>query len=439
MHFLCYLFFFIALTYAHYDKYDILDLIGNGASCFVYRVQNKSNGNIYAMKAIRKSFVMKNGFFAQIQSERDILAFNRSPFTLRLVESFSDDTFLYFVTEFASGGDLMTLMIKHDVFSESIARFYLAEILLGVQYLHSKSITLRDLKFENILIDKAGHLKLADFGLATFSLDNRYDSNDFIEDMQLDNLKTRRRLSGTISRSTSRAQRPSLGAHKRSQTSVPRLETRTINHKRNRGFASRANGQDPKKFHSILGTVDYTSYEIWGATGYTSACDLWSLGVILFEMLQGYPIFVADTPQETVFKIKNFRRHLELALSDQTGIPMSNEAIDLIRGLICEEHERLTIEQVMHHPFFIGQTVPTGTTVEEWWSNIKNQRIIPPFVPDNQKPFNEEYFPVEELQAVVATQTRHIQSLESFWQHRKGTMMVDTEQVFDRFAFIGFQ
>jgi serine/threonine protein kinase len=434
MYLLLYFFFLCALTSAHYDKYDILDLIGNGASCFVYRVQNKVNGNIYAMKAIRKSFVKKNGFFAQIQSERDILAFNRSPFTLRLVESFSDDTFLYLITEFASGGDLMTLMIREDVFGETIARFYLAEILLGIQYLHSKSITLRDLKFENILVDKNGHLKLADFGLATFSIDNRYESNDFIEDMQLDNLKTRRRLSGTISRSTSRAQRPSLGTHKRSQTSVPRLETRTIDHKRNRGFASRNNGQDPRKFHSVLGTVDYTAYEIWGAAGYTSACDLWSLGVILFEMLQGYPIFVAETPQETVFKIKNFARHLDVALSDQNGVPMSNEAVNLIRGLICKEEERLTIEQVMRHPFFIGQT-----SAHQWWEMIKSQQIIPPFVPSVQQSFNEEYFPMEELQAAAASQDRQVQSLESLWQHRKGTMMADTEQVFEGFTFIGFQ
>lgn len=430
-----YFLLFLVICYAHYDKYDILDLVGNGASCFVYRVRNTINGHIYAMKVIPKTYVKKNALFAQIQSERDILAFNRSPFTLRLVESFSDDTFLYFITEFTSGGDLMSLMIKENIFPEAIARFYLAEILEGVEYLHSKSITLRDLKLENILIDKNGHLKLADFGLATFSRENRYDSSDFIEDMQLDHLKTKRRLSGTISRSRSRAQRPNLGTHKRSQTSVPRLESRTINHKRNRG---RTNKGDSSKFHSILGTVDYSAYEIWSATGYTSACDLWSLGVLLFEMLQGYPVFVADTPQETVFKIKNFQRHLDIGLADQNEIPLSDQAVDLIRKLVCKEEYRITIDQIKKHPFFLGSSTELN---KEWWSHIQLQHHTPPFVPQSigdttEDKWNPNYFPMEE---VAAMQQQNVQILETYWIHRKGTMMIDTEQVFEGFAYIGFQ
>ncbi|RZK76060.1 MAG: hypothetical protein EOO85_12315, partial [Pedobacter sp.] len=259
------------------------------------------------MKAIRKSYVKDHSFYSQIQSERDILASNRSPFTLRLFEAFSDDTFLYLVTPFCTGGDLMSLVMKEDVFSEDVARLYIAEILLGIEELHSRSITLRDLKFENILIGHNGHLKLADFGLATFSLEERYNSNDFIEVMRLDILKNQRRLSGTIARSTSRAKRPTLGAHKRSQTSVPRLQTRSTS----RGGMYRNDRPEQKikkhhrKFHSILGTLDYIAHEIWGEEGYTQLCDLWSLGVILFEMLVGYPVFVSETPGETVNKIKN--------------------------------------------------------------------------------------------------------------------------------------
>jgi serine/threonine protein kinase len=107
----------------------------------------------------------------QILTEREILASSRSPFIVKLFCAFQDDSNFYFCLEYLSGGNLSTYMKMRKVFSIEEVRFYAAEILLGLEYLHSSlNIIHRDLKPENILLDAAGHAKLTDFGLSKSSL-----------------------------------------------------------------------------------------------------------------------------------------------------------------------------------------------------------------------------------------------------------------------------
>jgi serine/threonine protein kinase len=128
---------------------------------------------------------------AHVRAERDVLAESTSPWVVQLYYSFQDPLYLYLIMEFLPGGDLMTMLMKYDVFSEDVTRFYMAECALAIDAVHNMGFihrcashfrdvpypTLivpflppgasRDIKPDNILIDKNGHLKLSDFGLST--------------------------------------------------------------------------------------------------------------------------------------------------------------------------------------------------------------------------------------------------------------------------------
>lgn len=86
---------------------------------------------------------------------------------VQLFYSFQDSAFLYLVMEFLPGGDLMSMLMKYDVFSEDVTRFYMAECILAIEAVHNLGYIHRDIKPDNVLIDKYGHLKLSDFGLST--------------------------------------------------------------------------------------------------------------------------------------------------------------------------------------------------------------------------------------------------------------------------------
>jgi protein-serine/threonine kinase len=104
---------------------------------------------------------------AHVRAERDVLAESNSPWVVQLYYSFQDSSYLYLLMEFLPGGDLMTMLIKYDTFSEDVTRFYMAECILAIEAVHKLGFIHRDIKPDNILIDKNGHIKLSDFGLST--------------------------------------------------------------------------------------------------------------------------------------------------------------------------------------------------------------------------------------------------------------------------------
>ncbi|CAG8630857.1 729_t:CDS:2, partial [Dentiscutata heterogama] len=144
-----------------------LGLIGKGAFGEVRLVQKTDNGKIYAMKTLRKADMFKKDQLAHVRAERDVLAESDSPWVVQLYYSFQDSSYLYLIMEFLPGGDLMTMLIKYDTFSEDVTRFYIAECVLAIEAIHKLNFIHRDIKPDNILIDKDGHIKLSDFGLST--------------------------------------------------------------------------------------------------------------------------------------------------------------------------------------------------------------------------------------------------------------------------------
>lgn len=147
-----------------------MKVIGKGAFGEVRLVQKKDTGKIYAMKTLLKSEMYKKDQLAHVKAERDVLAGSDSPWVVSLYYSFQDAQYLYLIMEFLPGGDLMTMLIRWQLFTEDVTRFYMAECILAIETIHKLGFIHRDIKPDNILIDIRGHIKLSDFGLSTGSI-----------------------------------------------------------------------------------------------------------------------------------------------------------------------------------------------------------------------------------------------------------------------------
>ena len=152
-------------SYIGFKSFELLDSLGEGSFGKVFKVRMKSNGEIYAMKVINKNFLIKNHQLRYAITECNVLKQVSSPFILSLHYSFQTEKNLYMIIDYCPGGDLNFHIIQ-NVFEEEEAKFYIAELILGIEQLHKLNIIYRDLKPENILINSDNHIKLADFGLA---------------------------------------------------------------------------------------------------------------------------------------------------------------------------------------------------------------------------------------------------------------------------------
>uniref|UniRef100_A0A6I8RWC8 Rho-associated protein kinase 2 n=1 Tax=Xenopus tropicalis TaxID=8364 RepID=A0A6I8RWC8_XENTR len=145
------------------EDYDVVKVIGRGAFGEVQLVRHKGSQKVYAMKLLSKFEMIKRSDSAFFWEERDIMAFANSPWVVQLFCAFQDEKHLYMVMEYMPGGDLVNLMSNYDV-PEKWAKFYTAEVVLALNAIHSMGLIHRDVKPDNMLLDKYGHLKLADFG-----------------------------------------------------------------------------------------------------------------------------------------------------------------------------------------------------------------------------------------------------------------------------------
>ena len=155
-------------------------MIGKGAFGEVRLVQKKDTGHIYAMKILRKKDMLLKEQVAHVRAERDILAEADHQWVVKMYYSFQDSRNLYLVMEFLPGGDMMTLLIKKDTFSEEMTQFYVAETASAIDYIHKLGFIHRDIKPDNLLLDaKVFHLislfylsfvYLCDFELEKFQI-----------------------------------------------------------------------------------------------------------------------------------------------------------------------------------------------------------------------------------------------------------------------------
>jgi len=308
-----------------------------------------SNGQLYAMKILRKSEMIHKEQVNHVMAERDLLADtsvnNDHDRIVKLHFSFQDAEYLYLIMEYVPGGDMMNLLILEDTFSDSWTRFYIAETILAIESIHKLNYIHRDIKPDNLLIDAKGHIKLTDFGLCTGFQTTRLKALNKILKLQSKELRD-------------------------GDTNLKTRDQRLKEWKKKRRLLA----------FSMVGTPDYIAPEVFMKNvGYGMECDWWSVGVIMFEMLIGYPPFCSESPNETYRKIMNWKQ--TLIFPDET--PISPEARDLIEKLLCEQENRLGIngvEEIKAHPFFAGVD----------WDNLHRQKA--PFIPQLKSATDTTYF-----------------------------------------------
>lgn len=191
---------------------------------------------VYALKMLRKTEVIKLRQVDHVRHERAILdEVSGHPFITNLRASFSDTDFLYLLLDYVPGGELFSYLRKWRRFDEDMARFYAAEIVLVLEYLHEHQggVAYRDLKPENLLLDEEGHIKLVDFGFA-----KRLGNNANAADVK------------------------------------------------------------PQETYTLCGTPEYLAPEVIHNKGHTTAVDWWALGILIYEFLTGYPPFWHQNPIE---------------------------------------------------------------------------------------------------------------------------------------------
>ncbi|KAL1465271.1 hypothetical protein WDU94_004854 [Cyamophila willieti] len=353
---------YIRLKRAKMDKSMFIKIkpIGVGAFGEVTLVRKIDTNHLYAMKTLRKADVLKRNQVAHVKAERDILAEADNEWVVKLYYSFQDKDNLYFVMDYIPGGDLMSLLIKKGIFEEPLARFYIAELTCAVESVHKMGFIHRDIKPDNILIDRDGHIKLTDFGLCTgfrWTHNSKYYQSN-----------------GDHGRQDS--MEPS---EEWSQGGAPGQECRCINSPLKPLERRRRREHQRCLAHSLVGTPNYIAPEVLLRTGYTQLCDWWSVGVILYEMLVGSPPFLANTSAETQYKVINWESCLHIPVEAQ----LSPEGADLILQLCTGADKRLgkNASEVKAHRFFASVDFEKGV-----------RTIPPPHIPRIQNSMDTSNF-----------------------------------------------
>lgn len=209
--------------------FDQLGTLGTGTFGKVKLCVHRVTRQYFCLKILKKQIIFRYHQLNHVQNEKFVLQQIMHPGVVRLFRTFNDAENVYLLIEYAPGGELFTLIRRFGKFTEDVARFYAAEIIVVLEHLHSKNIVYRDLKPENILLDPQGHVKLADFGFAKQIFDRTW---------------------------------------------------------------------------TMCGTPDYMAPELIAMSGHGMAVDYWSLGVLIFEMLVGFPPFTDPTTEGLFAKIR---------------------------------------------------------------------------------------------------------------------------------------
>mmetsp|Transcript_21819 Transcript_21819/g.38391 ORF Transcript_21819/g.38391 Transcript_21819/m.38391 type:complete len:666 (+) Transcript_21819:420-2417(+) len=148
------------------DAFKMIKVIGKGSFGKVFLVREIKTGQMFALKVLRKDNIIKRNQVEHTKTERSVLGYVKHPFIVGMNMAFQSKDKLYFVLDYCAGGELFFHLGKLGKFPELRAKFYAAEIILAISYVHSLDIIYRDLKPENVLLDASGHIRLTDFGLS---------------------------------------------------------------------------------------------------------------------------------------------------------------------------------------------------------------------------------------------------------------------------------
>ncbi|CAM8945235.1 unnamed protein product [Rhodiola kirilowii] len=282
--------------------------LGCGDTGSVHLVELKDTGELFAMKAMEKSTMLNRNKVHRACIEREIISHLDHPFLPTLYTSFQTPSHVCLITDFCPGGELFGVLDKQPMklFKEESARFYAAEVLIGLEYLHCLGVIYRDLKPENVLIHKDGHVVLTDFDLSFLT-----------------------------------SCKPQVIKHP-----LPKNRRRSRSHPPPT-FVAEPDSQS----NSFVGTEEYIAPEIIKGVGHSSAIDWWALGIFLYEMLYGRTPFRGKNRQKT------FSNILYKDLTFPSSIPVSLAAKQLIHALLNKNPaSRLGsnsgANEIKKHPFF---------------------------------------------------------------------------------------
>lgn len=271
--------------------------LGEGSYSTVMAATDRLNNREYAMKVLSKHHIIKEKKVKYVTIEKDAL--NRltdHPGVVRLYYTFQDQSSLYYVLDLCTGGELLGVLKQYTNFDEECTRFYGAQILDTIDFMHSRGVIHRDLKPENVLLDDQLHVKITDFGTAKL-----------------------------------------LDTSPRSLT-----ETNGVT-----GAGDLLDGSRKARANSFVGTAEYVSPELLTDKNACKASDLWAFGCIIYQLLAGRPPFKAGNEYLT------FQKIIALSYEFPRGFP--EVAKDLVeRLLVLDPSRRLTIEHVKNHEFFEG-------------------------------------------------------------------------------------
>lgn len=276
--------------------------LGEGSYSTVVAATDRETDKEFAIKVLDKRHIIKERKVKYVNVEKDTL--NRltdHPGVVRLYYTFQDEKSLYFVLDLASNGELLGVLKRLTTFDEECTKFYGAEILDTIDFMHARGVIHRDLKPENVLLDEHMHVKITDFGTAKL----------------LDSLKDAQKSNG-----------------------IPEA-------------AELLDGSEVGKANSFVGTAEYVSPELLRDKRACKASDLWAFGCIIYQLLAGRPPFKAANEYLT------FQKILGLDYEFPKGFP--EVAKDLVeRLLVLEPSSRLSIEHIKNHQFFEGVTWGRG-------------------------------------------------------------------------------
>ncbi|WFD49496.1 serine/threonine-protein kinase dbf2 [Malassezia furfur] len=357
-------------------QFHIVTQVGQGGYGEVFLARKRDTGELCALKRLRKRVLIKMDEVRHVLTERDILTATRSPWLVRLLYAFQDETHVYLAMEYVPGGDFRTLLNNSGVLREEHARFYIAEMFVAVNELHKLGYIHRDLKPENFLIDAQGHIKLTDFGLASGALNPG----------RIESLK--RRLD---------------------QVKESDLVYRTPAERGSLYQAMRAH--NVRYADSVVGSPDYMAPEVLRGREYGTSVDYWSLGCILYEFLCGFPPFSGAHPDETWANLKNWTKTLQRPVYDKPEdlqFNLTNTAWDMIVRLINTPEKRYnSLLDVQAHPFFRGV-------------DLARMREVPaPFIPQLESEQDTGYFDNFDDPADMAKykevqeKQRHVEAMEA--------------------------
>ncbi|KAK7394571.1 hypothetical protein VNO78_15102 [Psophocarpus tetragonolobus] len=337
------------------SHFRLLKRLGCGDIGSVYLSELSATRCFFAMKVMDKASLASRNKLTRAQTEREILQLLDHPFLPTLYTHFETDRFSCLVMEYCPGGDLHTLRQRQPGkhFSEYAARFYAAEVLLALEYLHMLGVVYRDLKPENVLVRDDGHIMLSDFDLSLRCAVSPTLIRNFDGDPS-------KRAGGAfcvqpacIEPSSVCIQpscfMPRLFAQKNKKSRKPKTEPGVPSNTLPELVAEPTTARSM----SFVGTHEYLAPEIIKGEGHGSAVDWWTFGIFLHELLYGKTPFKGSGNRATLFNVVG----QQLRFPDSPATSYASR--DLIRGLLVKEPQhRLGVKrgatEIKQHPFFEG-------------------------------------------------------------------------------------